>query len=173
MRITEIITESTNVPFPVPEVNPEKAFEIGSGTPVAAQGSYYTDYLVPEATSEKRDRVVFAGIQQLCAQHGAEIDTSQGGVWVMYKGMRILDLGFDTARTLDGRLQHQIGMEWAWRGESPKGFITSIMAYIYDALDQLHGKGDRVLEVNDDRSAGAWKAIAKRLGAHYSFSMTL
>lgn len=173
MRITEIITESTNVPFPVPEVNPEKAFEIGAGTPVAAQGSYYKDYLVPEATSKKRDRAVFAGIQQLCAQNGAEIDTSNSSVEVTYQGMRILDLNFDTARTVDGRLQHSIGMEWAWRGESPKGFITNIIAYTYDALDQLHGKGDRVLEVNDDRSAGAWKAIAKRLGAHYSFSMTL
>jgi hypothetical protein len=172
MRITEITTESTNVPFPVPEVNPEKAMAIGSGTAVAARGSYYTDYLVPTATSEKRDRAVFAGIQQLCAQHGAEIDTSQGGVQVTYQGMQILDLNFDTARTLDGRLQHSIGMEWAWRGESPKGFITSIMAYIYDALDQLHGKGDRVLEVNDDRSAGVWGEIAQKLGAYYSFSHT-
>ena len=172
MRVTEIITESTNVPFPVPEVNPEKAFEIGAGTPVAAQGSYYTDYLVPEATSEKRNRVVFAGIQQLCAQHGAEIDISNNSVEVTYQGMRILDLNFDTARTVDGRLQHSIGMEWAWRGESPKGFITSIMAHIYNALDQLHGKGDRVLEVNDDRSPGTWTAIAKILGAHYSLSHT-
>lgn len=172
MRITEIITESTNVPFPVPEVDPEKAFEIGSGTPVAAQGSYYKDYLVPEETSEKRDRAVFTGIQQLCTQHGAELDTSQGSVEVTYQGMRILDLNFDTARTVDGRLLHSIGMEWAWRGKSPKGFITSIMTYIYDALDQSHGKGARVLEVNDDRSGGAWKEIAKRLGAHYSFSVT-
>lgn len=169
MRITEIITESEDtVPFPVPDVKGRTTFTIGGGTPVEAEGSYYKDYLVPDAVSKRRNRAVLAGIQTLCAQQGAKVRMSGSSVIVKDRtGEEILDLNFDTARTVDDRLQHSIGVDWAFAGET-QGLVTAIMAHIYDSLDQLHGKGDRILEVNDDRSGGGWDTIAERLGAYYA-----
>ena len=196
MRITEIITESSvdseiqaapqaptqastvdkskdsvnepKVPFPVPDVKGRTTFTVGEGTPAAAQGSYYAGYLVPAAVSRRRNQAVLAGIQKLCAEQAAHARMRSGSVFVKdSNGDEILDLNFDTARTVDDRLQHSIGVDWAFARET-RGLVTGIMAHIYDSLDQLHGKGDRILEVNDDRSGGRWDMIAERLGAYYS-----
>lgn len=165
MKVNEFLIEnSIQVPFPVPLVNPENAFEIAAGE----EGSYYTDYLVPEAISDKRNQTVFAGIKKLCDSQNATVEYTGGSHFEVKDsdGESVLDMNFDTARTLDGELLHIVGIELAYAGKT-KGLVTKIIAHVFNTLDRLHGTGYRVLEVNDDRSYGIWPRIAQKLDAYY------
>jgi hypothetical protein len=62
--------------------------------------------------------------------------------------------------------EHDLVIGWAAAGEY-KGVTTPILDAAFKLADKHFGKKKRVLVLDDDRSGGVWKKVAKKPGAKY------
>ena len=77
----------------------------------------------------------------------------------------VLECDYDTMITADGKVYHTVGIDAGYRQKTSQGFVTSLIAQLYKGMEYLHGPGQRVMEINDDKGAGVWQAIMSKLGA--------
>ncbi|CAB4241825.1 hypothetical protein UFOVP71_363 [uncultured Caudovirales phage] len=77
----------------------------------------------------------------------------------------VLECDYDTMITADGKIYHTVGIDAGYSQSTSKGFVTSLIAQLYKAMEFLHGPGQRTMAINDDKGAGVWQNIMSKLGA--------
>ena len=77
----------------------------------------------------------------------------------------VLECDYDTMIKADGKVYHTVGIDAGYGQKTSKGFVTSLIAQLYKGMEYLHGPGQRIMEINDDKGAGVWQNIMSKLGA--------
>jgi len=165
MRINEILLEGPQVKYPITPAIQQQAKESG-------MGFVYWGQSVTPAEASQCFTMINKSIEAMLKPENCKFNLQNmrpnGNTLAIVPNddnFPILECDYDTAIAADGKVYHTIGIDAGYAQKTSKGFVTSLIAQLYKAMEFLHGPGQRTMAINDDKGAGVWQAIMSKLGA--------
>lgn len=165
MRINEILVEGPQVKYPITPAIQQQAKE-------SRIGFVYWGQSVPQAEANQCFAMVNRTIEAMLKSENCKFNLKNmrpnGNTLAIVpndEDFPVLECDYDTMITADGKIYHTVGIDAGYGQKTSKGFVTSLIAQLYKAMEYLHGPGQRTMAINDDKGAGVWQNIMSKLGA--------